>query len=121
MAKDRIIRINDNLKKEIATYIQNSNLKDDLGFLSVNHVDSSRYLSGAKVFISSFQTDKTNDELVGILNDNSWRIRKELANILPLKRVPELKFYYDEHLDKVRHIEVPCPMEKRSKYPDLIR
>ena len=105
MAKDRIIRINDNLKKEIATYIQNSNLKDDLGFLSVNHVDTSRDLSGAKVFISSFQTEKTNDELVRILNDNSWRIRKELANILPLKRVPEQKFYYDEHLDKVRHID----------------
>ncbi len=105
MAKDRIIRINDNLKKEIATYIQNSNLRDDIGFLSVNHVDTSRDLSGAKVFISSFQTDKTNEEIIKILNDNSWRIRKELGNILPLKKVPELKFYYDEHLEKVRHID----------------
>ena len=58
MAKDRIIRINDNLKKEIATYIQNSNLKDDLGFLSVNHVDTSRDLSGARYLFHLFRLRK---------------------------------------------------------------
>ena len=63
MAKDRIIRINDNLKK-IATYIQNSNLKDDLGFLSVN-LDTSRDLSGQKYLFHLFRL--ANDELVGIL------------------------------------------------------
>ena len=92
MEKDRIIRINDNLKKEIAIYVQNSDLREQCGFFSVNYVDTSRDLSGAKVFISSFQTEKTNDELVGILNDNSWRIRKELANILLLKECPNLNF-----------------------------
>ena len=48
MEKDRIIRVNDNLKKEIAFFIQNSDLKENCGFFSINHVDTSRDLSGAK-------------------------------------------------------------------------
>ena len=44
MEKDRIVRVNDNLKKEIAFFIQNSSLRDNCGFLSINHVDTSRDL-----------------------------------------------------------------------------
>ena len=105
MEKDRIIRVNDNLKKEIAFFIQNSDLKENCGFLSINHVDTSRDLSGAKVFFSSINSQFSNRELQKFLNENSWRIRKGLSGILPLKRVPELKFFYDEHIDNVRKID----------------
>ena len=105
MEKDRIIRVNDNLKKEIAFFIQNSDLKENCGFLSINHVDTSRDLSGAKVFFSSINSQLSNRELQKFLNENSWRIRKGLSGILPLKRAPELKFFYDEHIDNVRKID----------------
>ena len=85
MEKDRIIRVNDNLKKEIAFFIQNSDLKENCGFLSINHVDTSRDLSGAKVFFSSINSQLSNRELQKFLNENSWRIRKGLSGILPLK------------------------------------
>ena len=42
MERDRIIRVSDNLKKEIANFIQTSDLKDSCGFISINHVDTSR-------------------------------------------------------------------------------
>ena len=45
MERDRIIRVSDNLKKEIANFIQTSDLKDSCGFISINHVDTSRDLS----------------------------------------------------------------------------
>ena len=50
MEKDRIIRVNDNLKKEIASSIQNSDLREMCGFISINHVETARDLSSAKVF-----------------------------------------------------------------------
>ena len=62
MEKDRIVRINDNLKKEIAFFIQNSSLRENCGFLSINHVDTSRDLSGAKVFFST--NDKTSCSII---------------------------------------------------------
>jgi ribosome-binding factor A len=105
MEKDRIIRVNDNLKKEVAFFIQNSDLKENCGFLSINHVDTSRDLSTAKVFFSSISCQLSNKELQNFLNENSWKVRKGLSGILPLRRVPELKFIYDDHIDNVRKID----------------
>ena len=105
MEKDRIVRINDNLKKEIAFFIQNSSLRENCGFLSINHVDTSRDLSGAKVFFSTINSQLSNKDLQRFLNENSWKIRKGLSDILPLKKVPELRFIYDDHIDNVRKID----------------
>ena len=76
MEKDRIIRVNDNLKKEIAFFIQNSDLKENCGFLSINHVDTSRDLSGAKVFFSSINSQLSNRELQKFLNVNFLEDKK---------------------------------------------
>ena len=105
MEKDRIIRVSDNLKKEIASFIQNSELKDSCGFISINHVETSRDLSKAKVFFSTFNSDLSEKDLEKFLNNNSWKVRKNLSNLLPLKKVPELRFFYDSHIENVRKID----------------
>ena len=105
MEKDRIIRVSDNLKKEIASFIQNSELKDSCGFISINHVETSRDLSKAKVFFSTINSDLSEQDLEKFLNNNSWKVRKNLSNLLPLKKVPELRFFYDSHIENVRKID----------------
>tara|TARA_B100002052_G_scaffold297406_1_gene328063 strand:+ start:4055 stop:4393 length:339 start_codon:yes stop_codon:yes gene_type:complete len=105
MEKDRIIRVSDNLKKEIASFIQNSELKDSCGFISINHVETSRDLSKAKVFFSTINSDLSKKDLEKFLNNNSWKVRKNLSNLLPLKKVPELRFFYDSHIENVRKID----------------
>ena len=105
MEKDRIIRVSDNLKKEIASFIQNSELKDSCGFISINHVETSRDLSKAKVFFSTINSDLSENDLEKFLNNNSWKVRKNLSNLLPLKKVPELRFFYDSHIENVRKID----------------
>ena len=105
MDKDRIIRVSDNLKKEIASFIQNSELKDSCGFISINHVETSRDLSKAKVFFSTINSDLSEKDLEKFLNNNSWKVRKNLSNLLPLKKVPELRFFYDSHIENVRKID----------------
>ena len=104
MQKDRIVRINDNLKKEISIFIQNSNLSERCGLLTITHVDASRDLSKAKVFFSSINAPLNNRDLQDYLNENSWLIRKELSHSLPFKKVPELCFLYDKHLEGVREL-----------------
>ncbi len=105
MERDRIIRVSDNLKKEIANFIQTSDLKDSCGFISINHVDTSRDLSKAKVWFSTINSELSEKDLEKFLNDNSWKIRKNLSNLLPIKKVPELRFLYDTHIDDVRKID----------------
>ena len=105
MEKDRIIRVSDNLKKEIASFIQNSELKDSCGFISINHVETSRDLSKAKVFFSTINSDLSEKDLEKFLNNNSWKVRKNLSSLLPIKKVPELRFFYDSHIENVRKID----------------
>tara|TARA_B100001250_G_scaffold134518_1_gene115022 strand:- start:501 stop:839 length:339 start_codon:yes stop_codon:yes gene_type:complete len=105
MERDRIIRVSDNLKKEIASFIQASDLKDSCGFISINHVETSRDLSKAKVYFSTINSDLSERDLEEFLNSNAWKIRKNLSNILPIKKVPELSFFYDAHIDNVRKID----------------
>ena len=105
MEKDRIIRVSDNLKKEIASFIQNSELKDSCGFISINHVETSRDLSKAKVFFSTINSDLCEKDLEKFLNNNSWKVRKNLSSLLPIKKVPELRFFYDSHIENVRKID----------------
>ena len=105
MERDRIIRVSDNLKKEIANLIINSDLKEQCGFMSINHVETSRDLSKAIVFFTTINSKLSEKDLQALLNDNAWRIRKDLSSSLPIKRVPELRFFYDDHLDNVRKID----------------
>ena len=105
MEKDRIIRVSDNLKKEIASFIHNSELKDSCGFISINHVETSRDLSKAKVFFSTINSDLSEKDLEKFLNNNSWKVRKNLSSLLPIKKVPELRFFYDSHIENVRKID----------------
>ena len=94
MEKDRIIRVSDNLKKEIAFEI-----------FSINHVETARDLSSAKVFFSTINSPMKRSELVHYLNENAWKLRKSLAQKLHLKKMPSLRFFYDEHSEKVRNID----------------
>ena len=105
MENDRIVRVNDILIKEISSFSQNSDLNYSCCFISINHVDTARDLSSARVFFSTINSELTNKDLQKYLNDNAWMIRKGLSGMLPLKRVPELKFFYDEHIDNVRKID----------------
>jgi|TARA_B100001540_G_scaffold315867_1_gene344189 ribosome-binding factor A len=105
MERDRIIRVSDNLKKEIANFIQTSDLRDSAGFISINHVETSRDLSKAKVYFSTINSDLSEKDLEKFLNENSWKIRKSLSNLLPIKKVPELRFFYDSHIENVRKID----------------
>ena len=105
MEKDRIVRVNDNLKKKLPFLYKIQASEMFVVFLSINHVDTSRDLSGAKVFFSTINSQLSNKELQKFLNENSWKIRKGLSSTLPLKKVPELRFIYDDHIDNVRKID----------------
>ena len=72
MEKDRIIRVNDNLKKEIASFIQNSNLKNSCGFISINHVETARDLSSARVFFFTVNSETSDKDLQNYLKSNAW-------------------------------------------------
>lgn len=69
-------------------------------FISVTSVDPAPDLKSAKVYISIFDTDSERSAFTfKTLKDNAGFIRHELARIMHIRTVPELRFHMDESVE----------------------
>lgn len=74
--------------------------------VSVSVVRISPDMSIARVYLSVFPSDKS-EELVKNINNNTKSIRFELGNRVrhQLRIIPELKFFVDDSLDYIEKID----------------
>ena len=74
--------------------------------VSVSNVRVSPDLSVCNVYVSVFPSEKA-DEIVKNLNDNVRSIRYDLGQRVrhQLRIIPELKFFKDDTLDYIEHID----------------
>jgi len=93
-------RVADQIQRELAQLIQRDMQDPRLELLSVSAVEVTRDLAYATVFVTSL-TDKTShDEILSVLRKANGFLRRELGKAMRLRIVPELKFKYDESLEK---------------------
>ena len=95
------------IQEEITTIFQRLGLNMmDNGMVSISSVKITPDLLEARIYISLF---KVADEKLVMkkLEDRSWEIKKVLAARVKhqLKRIPELKFFYDNTLTHVFKME----------------
>ncbi|MCE2617251.1 MAG: 30S ribosome-binding factor RbfA [Phocaeicola sp.] len=106
MDNTRINKIDRLVQKEISNILlsQTRTIKNII--ITVSEVRVSSDLSIAKVYISVFPSNK-GEEIVKNLNGNEKAIRFELGTKVryQLRIIPELKFFLDESLDKLEHID----------------
>lgn len=97
---NRMIRINDELQKEISEIIR-SDLKDPrVGVItSVLKVDTTNDLKYCKVYVSVLGDDEKKQEVMSVLKNASGFIRSLIANRINLRLTPELKFILDDSLE----------------------
>ena len=99
---NRLGRISDQLKQELALLIQNELRDPRLGMISVLDVKVSRDLSHADVFITVLNAKP--DEAVATLNNAGGFLRSLLAKNLNLRVTPRLKFIFDESVERGRKL-----------------
>ena len=99
MASHRSNRVAEEIKKEIADIIRNE-MKDPRvrGLVSVTHVEVSRDISAATVYISTLGEVGEQDGAIKAVRQAGGYIRGELANRLRLRFIPELNFKYDNSI-----------------------
>ncbi|MFH1428563.1 MAG: 30S ribosome-binding factor RbfA [Candidatus Margulisiibacteriota bacterium] len=93
----RAIRIAALVKAEIARTIQ-TKLNKKLEFISIVEVIMSNDLSLAKVYISVLGDKK--QETIQALQQSTGFIKKEMAQNLKLRIVPEISFFLDDRLER---------------------
>ena len=91
--------------KEITDIIQNGIKDPKLGFVTVSDVEISKDLSYAKVYVSFLGKKERNDAGLKVLVGAKGYIRSELAKRVKVYKVPELRFYIDDSLEKARRID----------------
>lgn len=97
----RIERINNLIRQEISELLREEINDPRLdAFISVTKVSTSIDLSHAKVFISVLENEKRRNEVLQGFTAASGFLRKELAQRLRLKHIPELSFQFD---DSIKH------------------
>lgn len=99
-SNNRIIRINDEIKREISEIIR-SELKDPrVGTItSVISVNTTTDLKHCKVAVSVLGDDVVKKEVMEGLKNASGFIRKMLAARINLRNTPELKFILDDSME----------------------
>ena len=96
----RLIRLGEQIRDEIAQMILRKQIKDPRvsTFLSVNRVEISGDLSYAKVYVSSFMSDKETEKGVRGLQNAAGFIQSSLAKKLTIRQFPKLTFIADSSI-----------------------
>ncbi len=106
MKGNRLTRVADLLRKEIAR-ILHENLRDPrLGFITITSVEVASDLRNANVFVSSLGDDAEFQQNIDLLNHASPYIRAELKNLhLGLRNLPAIRFKGDRTLRTAARIQ----------------
>ena len=103
MAGYRIVRINDDIKRELSELIPT--LKDPRvrGLISITRVDTTADLRYCKVYVSSLDKGDETGMIRG-LKSASGSLRRALAQRMTLRYTPELIFTPDDSIDQGNRI-----------------
>ena len=101
----RVERINEQFKREISEILRSEVRDPRIADVTVTHVDTTRDLYHARVFLTTLAPEDRRETLLEGLRAAAPFIRTELARRVELRRVPELSFRWDEILDQARRIE----------------
>jgi ribosome-binding factor A len=101
----RIGRLGDQIQEEVSDIIRRKIKDPRVGFVSVTGVKVSADLSLAHVWISVIGGPDDIDKNMVCLRGAAGFIRAELGRRLRVKRIPELRFHYDDSSVKGARID----------------
>ncbi|HET6912887.1 MAG TPA: 30S ribosome-binding factor RbfA [Rhodanobacteraceae bacterium] len=100
----RTDRINAELRRELGTLVHELVRDHALPQASVSDVEVTRDLDVATVWVTALQPERS-AEVVKALKEAAKGLRRELSHTMRMRRVPELRFKYDDSVDKGERIE----------------
>jgi ribosome-binding factor A len=115
-------RIGDLIQRELSELIARELRDPRVGMLTLTAVDVSPDLTHAKVFFTMFEKDKLDDTLHGLKRSAGF-LRSQLAKRVKMYTIPELRFVYDETVERADHLSrliavanaAPSPKPKAKK------
>ena len=100
----RSYRLADQIQRELSTLIR-TEVKDPgvSPLLTISAVDVSRDLSLAKIYITVLDENQRESSMAALSRAGGY-LRSQLASRLSTRSVPQLKFHYDESVERGEHL-----------------
>jgi len=92
-------RIEARIQERIAHCVQFELNDPRATFITITRVEVSDDLSSAKVFYSVYGTEGDKSRTAHMLEDASGFVRKQVARVLKTRRVPALRWIYDDSIE----------------------
>lgn len=93
-------RVGDQIQRELAQMVREEVKDPRVALVTITEVEVSRDLAHAKVYFGSLSDGATRAEMVKVLNGAAGFLRRELAQRLRTRTVPELRFHFDTALEE---------------------
>lgn len=100
----RTDRVSAELRRLVGSMVHEAVRDNALTSMSVSDVEVSRDFDVATVYVTALLPDKA-IEGVKALNEMAKGFRHELSKTMRLRRVPELRFRYDDSVDRGERID----------------
>ncbi|GAA0795556.1 30S ribosome-binding factor RbfA [Marinobacterium sediminicola] len=111
MARDfkRTDRVGDQIQRDLASLIQREIKDPRLGMVTISHVKVSKDLGYADVYFTVMAFGELSEldaikNASQILNNAAGFLRTELARGIKLRVMPQLRFHFDESVERGRHL-----------------
>jgi len=108
----RADRVSAQLRRDAATLVHQAVRDQALPSISVSDVQVNKELEVAVIFITALIPEQ-GKSAINRLNERAKEFRSELSRKLHIRRMPELRFEYDESLDRAERIEHLLRTERR--------
>jgi ribosome-binding factor A len=98
-ASGRSQKLGDLIQRELSDLLQRELRDPRVGMITITGVDVSPDFSHAKVLFTIFEKEKLDDTLHGLRRSAGF-LRSQLARRIKLYTTPELRFEYDESVER---------------------
>lgn len=96
----RTRRIGEQMQRELAALIRDGVKDPRVGMVTVSAVEVSRDLAHAKVFVTVLGDEAARRDSLTALNNAAGFLRHELGQRMLTRTVPQLRFVYDESIER---------------------
>lgn len=103
----RQLRVGQEIKKVVASMLEKGEIRDEIiqnSFITITEARISPDLKYCNIYIMTLNGDKI-QEVVEVMNNYAWFVRKQLGAKLKLRYTPEVVFRVDDTFEQVDHIE----------------
>ena len=101
---NRSDRLSAELRRLLGTLVHEAVRNEALPSMSVSDVEVTKDFDVATVFVTALLPDQAKDG-VKALNEMAKDLRMELSKTMRVRRVPELRFKYDDSVDRGERID----------------